>query len=230
MGAPTLSPELALRIGMAARELPEMDPKRLMSALVGALGMPLSEQKLAQLTVERLLSVGGAELSHVPLPRIKSALDYLWGRRAVEIADDRPPIEAISEDGMPGSIRVAVASNGGERLDGHFGNCARFLIYQVSPAEIRLVDLRRAAGGETADERNTLRAKGIADCHLLYVVSIGGPAAAKVVKQDIHPIKVPEGGEARAVLREIQTVLAGNPPPWLAKVIGKRPIAPRSEE
>jgi hypothetical protein len=33
------------------------------------------------------------------------------------------------------SIRIACASNRGERLDGHFGSCARFLIYQVSATD-----------------------------------------------------------------------------------------------
>jgi hypothetical protein len=53
------------------------------------------------------------------------------------------------------------------------------------------------------------------------VVSIGGPAAAKVVKQDIHPIKFPHGGDAVEAVAELKNTLATNPPPWLAKVMGK---------
>ncbi len=223
MSAPALSQELALRIGMAARVLPDIDPPRLMKALVGALGLPITEQKLSQLTAHQLRTAADDELAHVSLPQIKQALDYLWGKASVEIMDDLPALDAFEDGDMPGSVRVAIASNSGELLDGHFGTCARLLVYQVSPDEIRLIDVRRTRGGDTADDKNAWRAASIADCHLLYVVSIGGPAAAKVVKHDVHPIKLPHGGEARTVLQETQAVLAGTPPPWLAKVMGKAP-------
>jgi len=223
MGAPAISQELALRIGLAARVLPDTDVQRLMKVLVGALGMPLTEQKLSQLTAQQLRTAADDEFAAVSLPQIKQALDYLWGKTPVEITEELPPLAPYREGDMPGSIRVAVASNGGEKLDGHFGTCARFLVYQVSPEEIRLIDVRRTNAGDTADDKNNWRAELIRDCHLVYVVSIGGPAAAKVVKRDIHPVKVVHGGEARAVLTDTQQVLAGSPPPWLAKVMGKRP-------
>jgi nitrogen fixation protein NifX len=221
MSSPALSQELALRIGLAARVLPDTDPARLMKVLVGALGLPLTEQKLAQLTAQQLRSAADDEFAQVSLPQIKQALDYLWGKAEVAIADDLPPLDGYREGDLPGSIRVAVASNGGERLDGHFGTCARFLIYQVSPQAIRLIDVRRTSGGDSADDKNAWRAERIKDCHLVYVVSIGGPAAAKVVKQEVHPVKLVHGGEARALLQETQAVLAGTPPPWLAKAMGR---------
>jgi len=51
-------------------------------------------------------------------------------------------------------------------------------------------------------------------------VSIGGPAAAKVIKAGIYPMKLPEEAEAREVLAKLQAILGGSPPPWLAKIIG----------
>ncbi len=54
------------------------------------------------------------------------------------------------------------------------------------------------------------------------MVSIGGPAAAKVVRRDIHPVKKPDGGEAKILLAELQAALAA-PPPWLAKAMGLTP-------
>ena len=59
----------------------------------------------------------------------------------------------------------------------------------------------------------------INDCQIVYVQSIGGPAAAKVVRADVHPIKKPAGGKAREVLVELQGRLA-SPPPWLAQIMG----------
>ncbi|MNY57989.1 hypothetical protein D3C86_1942720 [compost metagenome] len=52
------------------------------------------------------------------------------------------------------------------------------------------------------------------------MVSVGGPAAAKVVRADIYPIKRIEGGVAADILAELQAVMAGSPPPWLAKQLG----------
>lgn len=136
-----------------------------------------------------------------------------------------PEACCYAENDMPGSIRVACASRSGEQVDGHFGSCLRFLIYQVSADEIRLIDLRTTKSAGKADDKSALRAKLIRDCHLLYVQSIGGPAAAKVVKRGIHPVKLPEDGRAPEVLARLQKVLAGSPPPWLAKIMGAAPKA-----
>ena len=54
----------------------------------------------------------------------------------------------------------------------------------------------------------------------MFVQSIGGPAAAKVIRADIYPIKVPDVIEADAQLREFQKVFLA-PPPWMAKILGK---------
>jgi nitrogen fixation protein NifX len=123
---------------------------------------------------------------------------------------------------MPGSVRVACASNGGEALDGHFGSARRFLVYQVSTDETRLIDARMA-DDRGREDKNAYRAELIRDCRVLYVASIGGPAAAKVVKADIHPVKDAAGGSARDRMLALQGVLATKPPPWLAKVMGQTP-------
>jgi nitrogen fixation protein NifX len=120
---------------------------------------------------------------------------------------------------MPGSIRVACASNNGEALDGHFGSCDRFLVYQVSPGTIRLIGVRPTLGADHTDDRNVARAAIISDCHVVYVQSIGGPAAAKVVRAGVHPVKIPGGGPARETLVRLQGTL-NHPPPWLAKIMG----------
>ncbi len=222
MSARELSRETALRIGLAARMLPDVDPERLMHILIDALGMPLTEEKLGGVTVRTLREAGDGALGDVPMPALKRALDGLWGKGGI-CADEPLPTPVPYGDGdLPGSLRVAVASNSGEQLDGHFGTCARFLIYQVAQGGARLVDIRAAASGGGSD-KNALRAAQIRDCSLLLAVSIGGPAAAQVVKVGVHPIKFPHGGGAAQLLGELQQVLAGSPPPWLAKAIGADP-------
>ncbi len=225
MSSERIPREVALRIGLAARALPDIEPSQLVAVLIKALGMPLSEEKLTRLTVRELQEAADDLFNETPLPAIKQALDFLWGKAIVEVSDEAlPATQPFQEGEMPGSIRIAIASNNGEQLDGHFGSCGRFLIYQVSPEEARLIDIRSTAQSPSkSDDKNDFRAEQIRDCDVLYVVSIGGPAAAKVVKRDIHPIKLPNGGQARAVAEELSSILSTNPPPWLAKIMGKQP-------
>lgn len=220
--AAPISREVALRIGLAARELPDTEPRRLVEVLVECVGLPLSEQKLAKLSVKELKAAADGELSALPTEALKAALRCLKEDTSVEV-EDLPKIQAYQDGDMPSSIRVACASNNGEQLDGHFGSCARFLIYQVSSEEIRLVDIRATTGDKEAEDKNAFRSELIQDCDVLYVGSIGGPAAAKVVKMGVHPIKVPQGGPTEAMLTQLKTVLSGSPPPWLAKVMGVSP-------
>ena len=126
---------------------------------------------------------------------------------------------AYTKGEMPGSIRVAIAANRGENLDGHFGSCERFLIYQVAQQAVKLIGVRTTVEADAAEDRNAARSALISDCQIVYVQSIGGPAAAKVVRAGVYPIKKAAGGPAREVLVELQRRLA-NPPPWLARIMG----------
>jgi nitrogen fixation protein NifX len=221
MSDSSLSRDMALRIGLAARMLPDTSPARLLKVLEDAVGLPPDPERLAALTPAQFKGAAEGELAELPGPLLKDALAVLQGK--ADGANARPQAEPYREGEMPDSIRVACASNGGERLDGHFGSCDHFLIYQVSQLELRLVEVRPADGAPQGMEKNEHRAALVEDCQLLFVNSIGGPAAAKVVKHGVHPIKHPQGGPARERLAALQPVLAGTPPPWLAKSMGKTP-------
>jgi nitrogen fixation protein NifX len=219
--------ETALRIGMAARAMPGVDVRAFVAALGGKYGVPLSEEKLALVTVAEMKALlQGDEIIEPDFEReqIKTAVRYLWGEGLAD--QDLPRPTPYAQGDMPGSLRVAVASNNGEMMDGHFGSCARFLVYQVSRSDSRLIDLRSTLNTDSAEDRNVARAALIRDCQLVYVQSIGGPAAAKVVRAGVHPVKLPEGGPAAAALVRLQLSMEA-PPPWLAKVMG---VAPASLE
>jgi nitrogen fixation protein NifX len=219
--APTaLSDDIALRIGLAARTLPDTDPARLIKVLADAVGLPPSVPKLDGLTVKQLKAAADGELADIDADSLKAALALLKGQGAD--VEPPPPIEAPLT-AVSGSIRVACASNGGELLDGHFGSCRRFLVYQVAAGAHRLIDVRDIDETAAGDDKNAHRAGLIKDCQVLCVASIGGPAAAKVVKQDIHPIKFPQGGDARERIAELARQLADKPAPWLAKIMGQSP-------
>lgn len=211
--------EAALRIGLAARELNGASITGLVQALAGKLGLPLTEARLETLTLSdlrQLLADEGGSVGVEP-ECLKRAVRLLWGDGVS--GSQLPPVDRYADGEMPGSIRVACASNGGEELDGHFGSCERFLIYQVAPGELRLLAVRPTLEADHAEDRNAARARLIADCQVVYVQSIGGPAAAKVVRAGAHPVKVPRAGPAREILVRLQQTLQ-SPPPWLAKVMG----------
>ncbi len=96
------------------------------------------------------------------------------------------------------------------------------MIYQVSADEARLIDIRSTdiPKGLEVDDKNLFRAELIQDCQVLYIASVGGPAAAKIVKLGIHPMKLPGVETITGIIGQLQAVIAGTPPPWLAKVMG----------
>jgi nitrogen fixation protein NifX len=210
----------ALRIAHAAQILSEVNAGAFAAKLGDRLGLPVTEAKLSKVTVADIrLILSGEETvdPDVDSATIKLAVRQLWGETAE--ANNLPAMQPYAEADMPGSLRVAVASNTEENLDGHFGSCPRFLIYQIGRDEIRLIDIRPTFATDDAEDKNTARAELISDCRIVYAQSIGGPAAAKAVRASIHPIKAPEGGRAHIALQRLQAVLDA-PPPWLAKILG----------
>jgi nitrogen fixation protein NifX len=224
VNALNLDRETALRIALASRALPGIELGRLLDVLVERLGNPLSLEALARITVTDLKtglgSLGGEEDDEdiaIGLDAMKLAVRILWGETA---EDETVPKPQQHGDVLPDAIRVAIASNTAANLDGHFGSCLRYLVYDLSTHSIRLADVRSAVAADLAEDKNAFRAELIKDCQVLYVVSVGGPAAAKVIKAGIYPIKRIEGGEAQTILGELQQVMTASPPPWLAKILG----------
>lgn len=215
-----ISRDVALRIALAARALPDTTPTRILNVLNDAIGLPPTPKKLSALTVKIFKSAAEGELADQDADALKQALAYLKGEKGLNAEDDVPEIEHYEDGDITDSIRVACASNKGEELDGHFGSCSRFLIYQVNAKEARLIDVRDANGPEARDDKNAYRAGLIDDCQVLFVASIGGPAAAKVVRAGVHPIKYPSAGPARERILALQKVIVDAPPPWLAKAMG----------
>jgi nitrogen fixation protein NifX len=223
-----LSDEVALRIGLASRVLPDITPGDLIEALDRLLGGNIDLEGLSRITVTQLKAAFGQsadldgdeenerDMRSKDISEFKEAVRILWGEVTPE---NVPKAEPYRLGDMPGSVRVAFASNDGEELNGHFGSAERYLVYQVSAKEIRLIGVRSAALADRSEDKNTFRVGIVSDCRILYVVHVGGPASAKVIKADIHLIQIPEGGKTREILQKLQQVIASSPPPWLKKAL-----------
>lgn len=206
--------EVALRLAKAAKLLPGVAVAEFVHSLAEALGLPLTLEKLGGISRDQLAACCSAV--EAGDEALDAALAALAGGAS---AGDMPQPQPYQDGDLPGSLRLAVASNSGEALNGHFGSCERFLVYQVNTEDYRLVDVRSTAATESAEDKNVARAALIGDCHLVYVQSIGGPAAAKVVRAGVHPVKLPNGGPVAATIAQLQASMH-SPPPWLARAMG----------
>ena len=117
----------------------------------------------------------------------------MLARRLSLIDTDEAPAAPVPR------LRVAIATQDLKSLNAHFGSAKRFAVYDVTPTDA--ASSRRVSFGEVSDEtgdhgddgpdRIGPKVAALAGCHLLFVLAIGGPAAAKVVGARIHPVKLP---------------------------------------
>jgi nitrogen fixation protein NifX len=122
-------------------------------------------------------------------------------------------------------LKVAFATKDGTAVDQHFGWCRRFDVYGITDVHAELLETRTlppasgAKDGAGEGDKIDSRLAAVADCAIVHLTSIGGTAAARVVNARVHPVKVPEGAPIPELLERLQAVLAGNPPPWLRKIL-----------
>lgn len=117
-------------------------------------------------------------------------------------------------------MRVAFTSTDGKNIDEHFGRCACFFVWQI---DARSASFEKVVSAVTTaqdeEDRTSARVSAVADCAIVYTVAVGGPAAAKLVSHRIHPMKTGAPIGIAEVVRRLQEVLRGTPPPWLRKAL-----------
>ena len=126
-------------------------------------------------------------------------------------------------------VRVAFATHDLRTMDAHFAGARNLAVYDVTSEgyafreAIRFEDSSNEDGvhADPDEDRITPRVAALDGCALVFVLAIGGPAAAKVVNQKIHPVKLPFAEPIEDVLGRVQTMLKTSPPPWLRKAMGR---------
>ncbi|ACB94131.1 nitrogen fixation protein NifX [Beijerinckia indica] len=122
-------------------------------------------------------------------------------------------------------MKVAFATQDLERVDAHFGWAKNISIYDVTPGGNQFLETI-AFNGDLQEDGNEDKLEpkiaAIKDCAILYVAAIGGSGAARVVANNIFPMKVKEPESITDLLDKLQDVLkAPAPPPWLRKALAK---------
>jgi nitrogen fixation protein NifX len=118
-------------------------------------------------------------------------------------------------------MRVAFTSSDGETVDLHFGQTSRFQVWEVGPDEARFLETVTALTTGDEEDRTRARASAVAGCAIACTVQIGGPAAAKLVAERVHPMKTVGPTPIAAIVARLQGVLRGVPPPWLRKAMAR---------
>lgn len=128
-------------------------------------------------------------------------------------------------------MKIAFTTSTGEMIDLHFGQCEKFHIWEVGPDAAGFLETVTVGeyGGDEED-RIAARTKILSDCAIVYTMQIGGPAAAKLVAQKIHPMKTSMVVSLQETVERFQEVLRNNPPPWLRKAMNKGEITSFAEE
>ncbi|HXP98162.1 MAG TPA: nitrogen fixation protein NifX [Telmatospirillum sp.] len=142
--------------------------------------------------------------------------------RLIDGAGDPP---AMKEEGH---MKVAFATNDLKRVDAHFGGAKQMVFYDITEDSSRLleaVQFENASAEDGShdasdnDDRLGPKVDALKGCALLFVLAIGGPAAARVIGNKVHPIKLPAVEPIPDVISRVQGMLRGNPPPWLRKAL-----------
>jgi len=126
-----------------------------------------------------------------------------------------------SKDSKGLSMKVAFASTDKIHVDEHFGQAKEYYLWEIGPEHAEFSGVLQVNEGEgDVDDRIEARSAALADCALVYVGQIGGPAAARLVAKRIHPLKSKDAEPITEVVEKLQQVLH-NPPPWLRKAMLK---------
>lgn len=124
-------------------------------------------------------------------------------------------------------MRIAVATQDRKHVDAHFAGARTFMFYDIGPdghtflEAVQFDDVTDESGvhKEDGDDRLSAKIGALEGASLLFCRAIGGPAAARVVRARVHPIKLPADEPIAQVIERVRAMLKGNPPPWLRKAM-----------
>ncbi|CAA7613336.1 MULTISPECIES: nitrogen fixation protein NifX [Magnetospirillum] len=123
-------------------------------------------------------------------------------------------------------MRLAFATHDRTHVDAHFASAKTFLFYDVGPDSYAFLEAvqfgtvtQEDGNHDEGEDRLATKIDALGGTSLLFVRAIGGPAAARVVRAKVHPIKLPNDETITAVIDRVQTMLKTNPPPWLRRAL-----------
>ncbi|MFM7370810.1 MAG: nitrogen fixation protein NifX, partial [Sphaerospermopsis kisseleviana] len=99
-------------------------------------------------------------------------------------------------------------------------------VYEITDEGYQLLETLTFDGDLKEDgneDKITPKLEALKDCTIVYVVAIGGSAAARLIKHGVTPVKAKsEEEKIEEILTKLVQTLKGNPPPWLRKALGQK--------
>jgi nitrogen fixation protein NifX len=131
-------------------------------------------------------------------------------------------------------MKIAFTTSDNAHINAHFGSAKKIDVYEVDKAGYNFVETLKFDGNlnEDGNEDKLLpKIEALHDCTIVYVSTIGGSAAARLIRKKITPVKAQsEEQEIAEVLTKLVETLNGNPPPWLRKALLTREASFEDEE
>jgi len=136
------------------------------------------------------------------------------------IMGESTKITVQGDSSIQNAMKVAFASKDMETINAHFGGAKEFVVYDVSKDGYVLSGVVKTDTSEMeGDDKTDFKVKALAGINIMYCESIGGTAAAKVIRGGINPMKVNEPRQIKEVLGELVEMINDNPPPWVKKIM-----------
>lgn len=114
--------------------------------------------------------------------------------RQAQHAAKEAAIASVADDGLDADMKVlvAVATEGGGKVNQHFGHATEFQIFEVGPRQALFVGHRRVdlycQGGYGEDEQLPSIVGAINDCHAVLVSKIGACPRDELTAAGIEPV------------------------------------------
>jgi nitrogen fixation protein NifX len=129
-------------------------------------------------------------------------------------------ITVESTDTPENAMKVAFATKDLETVNAHFGGALEFAVYNVSTDGFSMSGVVKTDTSDLqGDAKTDYKVKALHGINIMYCESIGGTAAAKVIRAGINPMKVNEPRRIEEVLKELVEMINGNPPPWVKRIM-----------
>jgi len=123
-------------------------------------------------------------------------------------------------------VKIAFTTTDRVHINAHFGWAKEIDVYEISDEGYEFVETLKFEGDLKEDgneDKITPKLQALNDCTIVYVLAIGGSAAARLIKKNVTPVKAKsETEEIAEVLNELVQTLKGNPPPWLRKALQQK--------
>ncbi|MEH2014790.1 nitrogen fixation protein NifX [Nostoc sp.] len=120
-------------------------------------------------------------------------------------------------------MKIAFTTSDGVHINTHFGGSEQIDVYEISDEGYHFLEsitFNYEIKEENNESKLAPKIEALGDCTIIYVLAIGGSAAARLIKKGVTPVKArSEEEEVSEVLTKLVKTLKGNPPPWLRKAL-----------